>query len=258
MIILFQFLKDAAKPDGDFICWYRPSIFKSRDPDCFLLYGMNLGLLLIKVAAWRHHQIISFTPQTFNIRSSGKVRKKPNPDRRAKSLVQELTGELMRNKAFLPASPLQGGDCKIPVGRMVVFPNIRKQDYSKKGLQWINGIKGREKGHLRDALIGGLQSPIGVGQDKTGHDHLILGLNHKGIPGNLGLFAHGFEFAIFNEDDAIGDLLAGDGDDLAGLNGDLLSYRGRLRTLSQEGAANDNENKNRNTLGFHYFAPVAG
>jgi hypothetical protein len=46
---VFRFLREAARPDADFVCWYEPPIGSAgKEPD-FLLFGKRLGLLVLEV-----------------------------------------------------------------------------------------------------------------------------------------------------------------------------------------------------------------
>ena len=51
------FLREAARPDSDFIGWYEPAIGEQgREPD-FVLFGNQLGLLVLEVKDWLIDQI---------------------------------------------------------------------------------------------------------------------------------------------------------------------------------------------------------
>jgi hypothetical protein len=46
---VFRFLREAARPDKAFICWYEPAIGSTgKEPD-FILYGKRLGILVLEV-----------------------------------------------------------------------------------------------------------------------------------------------------------------------------------------------------------------
>jgi hypothetical protein len=134
---VFRFIKEAARPHKDFICWYEPSIGRSdKEPD-FLLFGKKLGLLILEVKDWTSRQIISYTPHQFTIRVSGKTEKKTNPFKQAKGYVHALMDQLKEFPDFLTDLPDHVGQLKIPVGRIVVFPNIQRHDYLDRGLKWL-------------------------------------------------------------------------------------------------------------------------
>jgi len=134
---VFRFLREAARPDKDFICWYEPSIGGSgKEPD-FILFGKKLGLLVLEVKDWTSKQIISYNPHQFTVRISGKPEKKTNPDRQAKGYVNALQKRLSGFPEFLSDDPIHRGNLKIPIGRMVVFPNISRDEYAESGFKWL-------------------------------------------------------------------------------------------------------------------------
>jgi len=68
---VFRFLREATRPDQDFIGWYESTIGEQgREPD-FVLFGKQLGLLALEVKDWLIDQIEEADPPT-------------NPDRQAK------------------------------------------------------------------------------------------------------------------------------------------------------------------------------
>lgn len=54
---VFRFLKEAARPDSEFIGWYEPAIGgQGREPD-LVLFGNQHGLLVLEVKDWLIDQI---------------------------------------------------------------------------------------------------------------------------------------------------------------------------------------------------------
>jgi hypothetical protein len=136
-----RFLKEAAKPHSDFICWYEPTIGKlGAEPD-FVLFGKNLGLLVLEVKDWTLQQIKAYTPFEFTLRIAGKTEKKPNPDKQAKGYVNALMEKLKAFPEFLSDLPGHEGGLKIPIGRMVVFPNVDRRAYCERALHWLIPIE---------------------------------------------------------------------------------------------------------------------
>jgi hypothetical protein len=134
---VFRFLKEAARPHKDFTCWYQPSIgSKGKVPD-FVLYGKKLGLLVLEVKDWTSNRILSYTPHHFTVQISGKTEKKTNPLRQAKSYVNALMEGLRESPEFASREPAHEGALKIPVGRMVVFPNLSRDEYEERGIRWL-------------------------------------------------------------------------------------------------------------------------
>ena len=134
---VFRFLKKAARPHKDFICWYEPLIGRSGKKPNFILFNKNLGLLVLEVKDWTTQQIISYTPHQFTIHVSGKIEKRTNPSKQAKGYVNALMERLKEVPDFLSDLLDHQGKLRIPIGNMVVFPNIKRQEYFDRGLQWL-------------------------------------------------------------------------------------------------------------------------
>ena len=133
----FRFLREGARPHKDFICWYEPPIgAQGKEPD-FVLFSRELGLLVLEVKDWSYHQIISYTPDQFKIRIKEKTKRKRSPDKQAKGYVNALMDMLREVPDFVEDVGAHVGALKIPIGRMVVFPNIEREDYYDRGLQWL-------------------------------------------------------------------------------------------------------------------------
>jgi hypothetical protein len=134
---VFRFLREAARPHKDFACWYQPSIgSKGKVPD-FILYGKKLGLLVLEVKDWASHQVLSYTPHHFTVQISGKTEQKTSPLRQAKGYAHALMERLREIPEFVSREPVHEGGLKIPVGRMVVFPNISRKEYEDRGIRWL-------------------------------------------------------------------------------------------------------------------------
>jgi hypothetical protein len=134
---VFRFIKEAARPHKDFICWYEPPIGSSGKKPDFILFGKKLGLLILEVKDWTSKQIISYNPHQYTILISGKKEKKTNPDKQAKGYVNTLQERLRQVPEFLSAHPKYMGNLEIPIGRMVVFPNISKDEYAESNFKWF-------------------------------------------------------------------------------------------------------------------------
>jgi len=133
----FRFIREAAKPDKDFICWYEPPIGSSgKEPD-FILFGKKLGLLVIEVKDWTSQQIITYNPHQFTIRVSEKTEQKTNPDKQAKGYVNTLKERLEEFPEFLSDHPKYKGKLKIPIGRIVVYANISRDEYADSKFKWF-------------------------------------------------------------------------------------------------------------------------
>jgi len=134
---VFRFLREAASPDKDYICWYEPPIGSTgKEPD-FVLFSKKFGLLVLEVKDWSSPQIISYTPHEFKIQVEEKVTRKKNPDKQAKGYVNALMEMLKELPGFVSNAGPHAGELKIPIGRMVAFPNMDREAYFDRGLQWL-------------------------------------------------------------------------------------------------------------------------
>ena len=67
----------------------------------------------------------------------GESEKKTNPDKQAKGYVNALQERLRQVPEFLSTHPKYMGKLEIPIGRMVVFPNISRDDYAESNFKWF-------------------------------------------------------------------------------------------------------------------------
>jgi UvrD-like helicase C-terminal domain/Nuclease-related domain/AAA domain len=134
---VFRFLREAARPHKDFTCWYQPSVGSPGEEVDFILFGKKSGLLVLEVKDWFAQQIISYNPLQFTIVVSGKEEKKTNPDKQAKGYVNTLKEWLKGIPEFLSDHPRYKGELKIPIGRMLAFPNISRAEYADTNFKWF-------------------------------------------------------------------------------------------------------------------------
>jgi hypothetical protein len=138
---VFRFLREMARPDQDFIGWYEPLIGEQgREPD-FVLFGNHLGLLVLEVKDWLIDQIEEVDSQNFTVWISGREEQKTNPDRQARGYVYELMNALREIPEFHSGPGAHEGRLKIPIGRMVVFPHISRDEYLERGLGKIISLE---------------------------------------------------------------------------------------------------------------------
>jgi hypothetical protein len=134
---VFRFLKEAARPHKDFICWFQPTLGSSgKEPD-FVLFGKGVGLLVLEVKDWAARQIVSYNPHQFTLLVSGKREKKTNPDKQARGYVHALMERLKEFPEFLSHHPQHQGELKIPIARMLALPNITRAEYAESKFKWF-------------------------------------------------------------------------------------------------------------------------
>ncbi|MFH1481151.1 MAG: 3'-5' exonuclease, partial [Pseudomonadota bacterium] len=90
-----------------------------------------------EVKDWTAQQIISYNPHQFTITVSGKTEKKTNPDKQAKGYVNALKERLEAIPEFLSDQPKYRDKLKVPIGRMVVFANISRDEYADSKFKWF-------------------------------------------------------------------------------------------------------------------------
>ncbi len=74
---VFQFLRDVLVPDDEFIVWYEPALSK-KHPD-FVVYGHNLGLLVIEVKGYDIDKLLELGPKKFVVRKDGREESEDSP-----------------------------------------------------------------------------------------------------------------------------------------------------------------------------------
>lgn len=87
---VFHFLREAARPHRDFVCWYRPLLGGAGIEPDFVLYGRHLGLWVLEVKDWVLPQIVAADQHQFVLRVKDREERKINPDRQAKNYVDVL------------------------------------------------------------------------------------------------------------------------------------------------------------------------
>jgi hypothetical protein len=84
---------------------------------------------VLEVKDWVLRQILAADFNRFIIRVSGKDETRTNPDKQAKGYVDALMERLLDLSDFRSVGGGAAGKLKIPIGRMVVFPHIRRRDF---------------------------------------------------------------------------------------------------------------------------------
>ena len=134
---VFRFLKEAAKPDRDFICCYKSITHPSEKKPDFIISGRKLGVVIIEVKDWTSKQIIAYNPREFTLLIDGEPFKRINPDKQAKGFTDDVKEVLSKNPELLSNEIQHRKDLKFPIGRMVAFPNISRKEYTESGFKWF-------------------------------------------------------------------------------------------------------------------------
>jgi Nuclease-related domain len=85
---VFRFLREAARPDSEFIGWYEPAIGEQGIEPDFVLLGNHHGLLVLEVKDWRIDQIEEADSLNFKIWIGGKEENRTNPDRQVTQVTK--------------------------------------------------------------------------------------------------------------------------------------------------------------------------
>ncbi len=128
--LTWNFLKNAARPDQDFLCWYEPDI-EDREPD-FVLYSPDCGLIVMEVKDWLVSQINEADPKAVLLTIGNRTEHRKNPLSQAKEYRNRLL-------CLLTKPPLgKPGQILCPVTMCVVFPHISRSELREnKDLQQI-------------------------------------------------------------------------------------------------------------------------
>jgi hypothetical protein len=130
---VFRFLQASAKPDRDFAGFYEPYLGAAGHAPDFILLGRDLGALVIEVKDWALSQIKAADQHQFVIQSAGETKTRTNPDKQARGYVHGLMEWLREVPGLTSKKPGFEGKLKVPIGRMVAFPNIKRSEYLDAG-----------------------------------------------------------------------------------------------------------------------------
>ncbi len=134
---VLRFLKKAARPEGEVICWHSPAIkCPGHEPD-FVVFGRTIGILVLVVRDWTIERIESYTPLHFTIRESEKIVRAANPDKKARRCAELLSDRMAGFSKEMSKSAETAPPAGIPVGTMVAFPRIGRRKYVERGLHWM-------------------------------------------------------------------------------------------------------------------------
>ncbi|MGA2404280.1 MAG: 3'-5' exonuclease [Syntrophobacteraceae bacterium] len=135
----YEFLSAFAKPDDKFTTWYLPDI-EGREPD-FILYCENLGLIIFEVKDWALGQIDEADPHSFVLRVGNEKRRTKSPFQQARDYLNSLMSRIKADGRLISNDPKYFGNPKIPIDCGVVFPNINKYEYCRRGLEKVIDAK---------------------------------------------------------------------------------------------------------------------
>jgi hypothetical protein len=169
--VFYKFLEGVAKPDAHYLCWYLPEV-NGKEPD-FLLYSDEVGLVIFEVKDWILDQIEEANPHHFLIQIKGKTESRKNPFQQAHDYLISIKEKIQKDGHLVSKEPTYFGNPKIPMSCGVVFPNINKYEYTKKGLEKIIGIDSRGV-TKRSGVAMRLSDPLDVNPVRNSSGALFL------------------------------------------------------------------------------------
>lgn len=131
----YSFLETFAKPDREFTTWYLPDI-AGKEPD-FILYCEEIGLIVFEVKDWELSQILEANPSSFKLRMGKATKSLKSPLHQAREYLNSLKDRLKADGRLLSTDAAHYGNPKVPIDYGVVFPNIRKDEYCRRGLDRV-------------------------------------------------------------------------------------------------------------------------
>ena len=127
--VLFDLLRDGLKPDERWVAAHEPGV-NELCPD-FVLYARGIGVVVLEVKDWSLGSILPGTDQyAWILEDHGRDRAHTAPNRQARGYVHELMDRVAGTDLLRwPQGSRLAGKPMVPIDALVVFPNIRRQDY---------------------------------------------------------------------------------------------------------------------------------
>ena len=131
---LYEFLRDALKPDSHCFAWYALSI-EGLEPD-FVVYTPEVGLVVFEVKDWLLEQIQDADQNTFTLLlSNGREERRTHPLKQAREYMLAIMNRIKRSSSPLvsPDARYQG-KIRLPIEYAVVFSNITRDKFCSANL----------------------------------------------------------------------------------------------------------------------------
>jgi hypothetical protein len=135
----YHFLQSFAKPDDHYTTWYLPDLH-GREPD-FVLYCTAIGLIVFEVKDWSLDQIREADPHSFLLRMGKDHKRLKSPLHQAREYLNSLMDSIKADGQLVSRDTNHFGKAKIPIDCGVVFPNINRDEYCRRGLERVIDIK---------------------------------------------------------------------------------------------------------------------
>jgi hypothetical protein len=134
----YYFLQAFAKPDDLYTTWYLPDLH-GQEPD-FILYCNAIGLIVFEVKDWSLDQIREADPHSFLLRMGKDHKRLKSPLHQARDYLNSLMDTIKADGQLVSRDTNHYGKAKIPIDCGVVFPNISRSEYCRRGLEKVIDI----------------------------------------------------------------------------------------------------------------------
>jgi hypothetical protein len=136
----FDILKDALKPDDEYIAWYEPEIkdrFNDNLKPDFIIWGQNSGLSIIEIKDWslEYFQGSNITKDEIILKCGKRLK---NPEKQALDYMYNTMDNLQRHPCFVNSSGPNSGKLRFPFGYGVVLPNMTRNELENNFNSVIN------------------------------------------------------------------------------------------------------------------------
>jgi hypothetical protein len=123
---VFTILRDSLIPDEDYIVWYEPRL-KSKDPD-FIIWGQDLGLLVLEVKSWRLDRIRTVSPKKCLVDLGKGLIAVDNPLEQASKAYRELMDKTKGYTCLLHDTGEFRGQPSFPISYCALFTEITRAE----------------------------------------------------------------------------------------------------------------------------------
>ncbi len=138
---VYRVLRDALRPDEDYIVWFEPKAVKMR-PD-FLVWAQDLGLLIIEVKDWVasqisydsvQGQIIQASPDRWTVTMRGVEQTHDSPVEQARRCYIKYKELIQKYPNLRHQAGAYHGNVKFPIGYCAAFTQITRKQAEEKGI----------------------------------------------------------------------------------------------------------------------------
>lgn len=131
---VFKILRDALQPDDDNYVWYDTPVL-GRYSD-FIVFSQDLGIIIIEVKDWSIERFKEINPKQFvgDFYKVGQPVIVLNPLEQARSYTLKVSSLLKQSKLLTQQTGDYVGNPRFPIGRLVIFTNMQREQAKTIGL----------------------------------------------------------------------------------------------------------------------------